>query len=293
MNFNKAKELLELDDTFTPEQVKQNYHRLSLKFHPDKGGNTNDFVTITQAYEFMSNQQNEQSGQTEQSGPKINLNEIFRSFINPALHKVFTKVSDFPFFAKRKEIMLYISPREFLEGTKKEVEQTFKLHCGCQPVFCHRCRGFSVKTCEECNGFGVIQNCGECDNGFTNHSRVINVSIPPKSLKSIIVPEDRRYSSPEMIIHVELKKSKSKKNNYFVKQDKLYYRYPITLKESITGFEKTFKDPFDNICNVKSDTILQKNDGYTISNDLILLFDIIYPEKLSNQVIQQLKQINF
>jgi DnaJ family protein A protein 2 len=52
MNLESAKEILELDSNFTPEQVKQNYHRLSLKHHPDKGGDTNDFIKITQAYEF-------------------------------------------------------------------------------------------------------------------------------------------------------------------------------------------------------------------------------------------------
>ena len=50
MNLESAKELLELSGNFTLEQVKQNYHRLSLKHHPDKGGDPEKFKELNEAW---------------------------------------------------------------------------------------------------------------------------------------------------------------------------------------------------------------------------------------------------
>jgi DnaJ-class molecular chaperone len=43
-------ESLGLDETCTASQVKKAYFKLSLKLHPDKGGNVTDFKRITMAY---------------------------------------------------------------------------------------------------------------------------------------------------------------------------------------------------------------------------------------------------
>lgn len=280
MDFEKAVEILELEKNFTPEQVKQNYHRLSLKHHPDKGGNPDDFVKITQAYEILTKPKQQQP---ELKTSTINLNDIFRSFISPNLHKfkIFTKDNSF-FGATKKEITVTITPKQFLEGTVKEIEQPYKLSCGCDPHFCDRCRGFSLQTCKMCNGLGVLY-CGNCINGFTSHTRKIKIVIEKNSLKTIYFEN--------LIIQVELEKNQEL--FYFVKDNRLYYRYQITLKESLVGFEKTFKDPFDITHKITSNNIIKQNDGYFISDNFFLLFDIIYPKKLKRSVMKQLKQIDF
>jgi len=279
MNLESAKEILELNDNFTPEQVKQNYHRLSLKHHPDKGGNSDNFIKITKAYEFITQEK------VTRPANVINLNEIFRNIIKPNLHhinKVFQKpTSTTTFFGFKKEIIITLTPKEFLEGCTKEIDQYFKLACGCEPLFCHRCRGFSLNGCEDCMGSGIIQNCGECKNGFITHSRKININIPKNSLKSIFLENT--------IVNLKLENE----NNYFVKNDKLYYNYNISLKESLIGFSKTFKDPFDFEHTITSTSIIKQNDGYSLPSKIILLFNVIYPKKLNKSVIAQLKKIDF
>jgi len=276
MNLNSAKEILELNDNFTPEQVKQNYHRLSLKYHPDKGGNSNDFIQITKAYEFITQEK------VTKPANVINLNDIFRTFITPNLHKINKVFSTKPtFFGFKKETTIYLTPREFIEGVTKEIDEVYKMACGCEPFFCHKCKGFSLTGCDDCMGSGIIQNCSECTNGFTTHSRKIKIHIPNNNLKSIVLENS--------IIHLKLENN----NNYFVKNDKLYYNYNISLKESLVGFSKTFKDPFDFEHTITSTSIIKQNDGYFIPNGIILLFNVIYPQKLSKSVIAQLKQINF
>jgi len=272
MNFNKAKHILELGNSYTPEQVKQNYHRLSLKFHPDKGGDSEDFVELTNAYNFITNEQPDV--------PKINLNHIFQTFVKmPFVTSNIHKVNSF--FGFKKEINVKITPREFLEGTTKEIEEPYKVKCGCEPQFCDRCRGFSLHNCQKCNGSGITF-CGTCINGYITHTKIMFVSIPKNSLKNI--------SLENIVVCLELD---STKKNYFVKDEKLYYRYKISLKESLVGFEKTFKDPFGFEHTIKSNGIIRQNDGYFISSGIYLVFEVVYPKKLNNCVIKQLKSMEF
>jgi DnaJ-class molecular chaperone len=276
MDFERAKRILELENNFTPDQLKQNYHRLSLKFHPDKGGNPEDFVQLSQAYQILQTENVENVENIEKEvKTSINLNDVFRTFIKPIVSNNLMKVKSF--FGFKKEITVDITAKEFLEGTVKEVEELYKLNCGCDPQFCDRCRGFTFNVCNKCNGTGITF-CGRCVSGFTNHTRKIKVNIT--SLKSIVLEN--------LIIHVELKEKK-----YFVKDDKLYYNYNITLKDSLIGFEKTFKDPFDFEHTITSNSIIKQNDGYFISKKVFLLFNVVYPKKLSKSVIKQLKQIDF
>lgn len=51
MNFY---EILECDVNDPPNVIKKNYKRLSLKYHPDKGGDSNKFIEINTAYSVLS-----------------------------------------------------------------------------------------------------------------------------------------------------------------------------------------------------------------------------------------------
>jgi DnaJ-class molecular chaperone len=264
MNFNEAKTLLELPDNFNNENVKQNYHQLSLKHHPDKGGDTQTFVKIKQAYEYL----------TKNQQPKenvINLNDIFRTFINGS--NIFKKPS---FFGFKKEITLNISPKEFLTSTTKEIEVVQKTNCSCEQQFCSRCRGFSFNHCTICLGAGIVQQCEKCLNGFITTKQKQIVDIPKANMSPIVLES--------VIINLKLSDPK-----FFVKDNKLYYRYNISLKESLTGFKKTFKDPFEIEHQIVSNTIVKQNDGYFINDLLYIVFNIVYPKKL----LTQLKNIDF
>ena len=267
MNFNQAKKILELPDDFNKEMIKQKYHKLSLKHHPDKGGNEEDFKNITLAYEFLTKNQIPQP-----QFNVINLNDIFRTFLNQG--NAFKKNA--PFFGFKKQVNLTISPREFLESTTREVEINDKTNCSCEQKFCNSCRGFSFNNCSNCLGAGIIQQCEKCVNGFITTKRIQIVSIPKTSLEPIVLES--------VIINLKLNDP-----NFFVKDNKLFYNYNISLKDSLTGFNKTFKDPFGNQHSVTSNTIIKQNDGYFITDSFYLLFNIVYPKRL----LTQLKNIDF
>ena len=73
----------------------------------------------------------------------------------------------------------------------------------------------------------------------------------------------------------------------------MYYRYNISLKDSLTGFHKIFKDPFGNSHDIVVKNIVRTNDGYQLKNKLILVFEVVYPESIPQAVIEQLKLLDF
>ena len=50
-------ELLEIDENnFDMDILKKNYHKMCLKYHPDKGGCPEKFKLIQEAYEILSDE---------------------------------------------------------------------------------------------------------------------------------------------------------------------------------------------------------------------------------------------
>jgi len=47
--------LLELDITFTLEELKRSYRTKALRLHPDKGGSHESFVSLNEAYKYLRN----------------------------------------------------------------------------------------------------------------------------------------------------------------------------------------------------------------------------------------------
>ena len=293
MNLLKARSILELPDNYTDEILKKNYRALAMKFHPDKNKSADaneKFSEINQAYEFIS-----KGVPQEQNYQKVDnlFSTIFKSFT----------VNFPPFQApkmnKRKEIHISLTPREYFEGTTKQVP--IKERCNCEQNICNFCGGcgFNISQpnvnfkplggCMNCVGEGYTQSCSNCENGFI--TKTMNISIAPNITNFEIFHEAVgliKLSIPEP---------------YFLKEEKMYYRYNISLKDSLTGFHKIFKDPFGDSHDIIVKNIIRTNDGYQLNNfiagkfpannKLILVFNVIYPETIPQAVIEQLKLLDF
>ena len=249
MDFLEAIHILDLPVNFTPENLKKNYRKLVMEYHPDKirdpdkckdPDNSDQIIKIQQAYEFLNT-------------PHVNdLNNFFGK-----IFKTFAPIY--------KEID--ISPKEYLTGTTVEVK--IPTNCNCTQNLCKSCigcgyslNGFNLETCIDCLGNGTVKVC-KC-----KLFKIINIVIPSKP------------NMDNLIITCNLKlKLKLNSSNYVFSKNKLYYTFDISLKESLIGFKKKFKDPFENehIVVIKN-TIIKQNDGYQINEDICLLFNIIYPE---------------
>ena len=274
MNLLEALQVLELSDDYTPEMLKKNYKSMAMKYHPDKNNepDANDkFLKVSQAYEFLLNPTPDPVFQSP------DLSFLFKSF-NP-----FNLFNQIP-IKKQNEVLIDLTAKEYFTGTTKSVK--VKTICNCEKNICINCAGsgFNLKnnkgvilnTCMECLGNGFIQKC----NG--NCKQIINIVLNSNlNLTEFLHP---------IVGTIKIKIEEP----YYLYNGKLFCKYNLTLKESLIGFNKIFKDPFDISHHICINKIIQTNDGYKLGSiDLTLVFNVIYPEKLNPLVIELLKDVNF
>ena len=46
-------EILQIPKNATDEEIKKAYRKMSLKYHPDKGGTTDEFIKVNMAYQIL------------------------------------------------------------------------------------------------------------------------------------------------------------------------------------------------------------------------------------------------
>jgi DnaJ-class molecular chaperone len=270
MNLERAKKILGLSNDFSDVELKKKYKDLAMKYHPDKyhEPDANEkFSEINQAHDFIKNGNNEVHEPF--NGFPFNPNFIFNMF-KTSFNKVKSKIT------------VTLSFIEYQEGAVKEV--SFEGPCICDKNLCLHCAGsgFSflgttMGPCTNCIGEGFVECCNGCD-----RTKKVTINIGPK------VNLDAVLLHPLVgEIRLELEKP------FFYKSGVVYYRFDISLKESLTGFNKIFKDPFGVEHNVRVNTLVKSNDGYRINDTYILVFNVIYPKRLNKSVIKTLSELSF
>ena len=268
MDFSRAREILDLPQQFDETLLKKRYHISAIKYHPDKNSDpdaNHKFQEIKSAYEFLLKNKNG-------DGLDSVLGNIFKSFTTQF---VFPRARNI-----NNQTVINITALEYLTGTTKKIVR--KRLCDCQPKSCNQCSGcgFSdrLDACMECTGDGYTKKCGRCINGYAE--QIIHVPIIPRQQMQFIDP---------VIGGVVLKLEE----NYFVKENMLCCYYNITLKESLTGFKKTFKDPFGKSHEITTENIVKTNDGYRVDTGIVVVFNVIYPKRLAPDIVEQIKVLNF
>jgi hypothetical protein len=253
MNLSEAKKILELGENYTPEEIKANYRRLIKIYHPDKSG--------SDSCEFIKIQEAYTFIQKEKPCENI-VENILRSFN-------FEK-----FFNINFNSVIEITALEYLTGTTKEIK--VKTNCRCQKPICKKCLGtgttIQLTACDICFGECYTKIC-KCEN---------------YTFKKVVIPPKPR--------NLKIENYKIELKEYKLIGNKLTKMFDITLKESLLGFTKTFEDPFGENHKIISNTIVKQNDGYTIksrNHEIVLLFNVIYPEKLNKTVKKVLSTLDF
>jgi len=289
MNADRAKKILKLGENFTPEELKKSYRRLAMLYHPDKCDlpDANEkFNEIQSAYSYLQ----KGNENTNISADEI-LKNIFKSFSSNIINgipinKIFNRSR-----SNQKPNKLYITPKEYFTGTTKSVLLDLG-KCNCESLLCTSCAGsgysMDFNVCTNCMGDGWIKSCN------MNCSNKVELNIPIPSLINLegrVIVDCSNGSTKEY--KIELNDSR-----YFYENGNLYCNFDITLKESLIGFNKIFKDPFDNIHNIFiKNNIIKQNDGYSLdlnyqnhSHKMILLFNILYPPKISRELREIIKK---
>jgi DnaJ-class molecular chaperone len=306
MNAERAKKILNLGETFTPEELKKSYRRLVMLYHPDKctlPDANEKFNEIQSAYSYLQN------GGEENINVDEILKNIFKSFSSNIINGIpINKIFNNSRSNSTKPNKLYITPKEYFTGTTKSILLDLG-NCNCESLLCNSCAGsgysMDFNVCTNCMGDGWIKSCNN-----SNCSNKVEVHIPIPSLinldgKIIVdcsngspIGSNSPYSGTPRVLSTKEYKVELNDSQYFYENGNLYCNFDITLKESLIGFNKIFKDPFDNIHNIFiKNNIIKQNDGYSLdlkyqnhSHKMVLLFNILYPPKISKELREIIKK---
>lgn len=277
MNLLDAETILELPKGYSKLDIKNNYKRLALKYHPDKyKGPDDQFIQIQKAYHYLNS--NGSSKKLENIDLFKTFNDILKTFVIPPIN--------IPIHRKTGiKIKVPITINDYFLGISKNIK--VPCNCNCEKSLCINCAGcgynilsFDVKifkksldVCMDCLGDGYNKICNCYDE--------VKLKLEPF------------FDIPHKLFDISLIDDK-----YFFKNDILYYNFDISFKESLVGFQKTFIDPFENKHLITVNEIIKKGDGYSIKingklSALILIFNVNYPKKLNNKLKDILLSIDF
>jgi len=223
-------EILGVSRDASTADIKKAFYKLAHKYHPDKGGDSEKFKEVSEAYQVLSNKEKRDqydkfgsvpgNGQGFQGFPGgfgtqwqesnfgssfggIDLNDIFSDFFGGATSQ--------PSRRKEKaqgrgvEINLEISLEEAALGVKKDI--SFRTY-----ISCEHCQGkgyepgSKLKTCSFCQGEGVIRE--EKRTFLGNFTQIVECpkckgrgKIPEKPCK-VCGGDGRYYGKKEIEVEV-------------------------------------------------------------------------------------------
>lgn len=282
MNYYK---ILGLSKTATQEEIKKRYKKLVLEHHPDKGGNSDKFREIQEAYEVLSN-----------DNLKTEYDKNYQSIkMNDTYYK------------------LNITLREAYMGINKTIKINTKHICEKCKKHCRSCNGLGIQTvelnfgpfrhiqkmgCRECNGMGVkiekTQEC-KCEMGFFREEKTIVFEIErgdiiSKTYKINGLGEQpkRDWDIPGDVI-IEIAKEEC--DSQFTRRGyDLLHKIQIKFTDAIVGVKLSIHHytKMIEIDTSKYFGIIVPNKEYIIKGegieykekkgDLIIKFEFIYPE---------------
>lgn len=166
-------EILGVNRTATPADIKKAYRALAAKYHPDKNPGDKSaeekFKEISAAYDVLGDEAKKAnydkfgSESGPQAGPGMNMEDIFENFSD-----MFSGGGFESFFGGRRG---GTRPGDFIENLQKEVELTLEeIYLGVKKnitirryIKCGECNGLGAKSpadivkCSTCNGTGQMK----------------------------------------------------------------------------------------------------------------------------------------
>ena len=286
-------EILEIDKNSTQEDIKKSYLKLSLLHHPDKNGNSQESINkiqdINEAYEVLSNQEKKMMYDNKQNGM------IFPPGMDDIpvdLHNLFSNI-----FSQDNE---FNSFRVFFNGNGHHIINPPSIM---QTIVIPFERVLSnLKIPIEINRFVQEQNRRIQEN------ETIYIDIP-KGIDDgeiIFIKEkgniiDNFKGNVKIFIKIE--------NNTEFKRIglDLIYEKTISLKEALCGFCFELKHLNGKTYTITNSStighVICQNYKKIIPNmglmrdehlgNLVIVFNVKFPDQLSEDVLEELKKINF
>ena len=320
-------EILEVPETAQLDDIKKSYRKLSMMYHPDKNKNNPDatakFQKISEAYETLGDKEKKNEYDMTRNNPFIKMMNSqgqgppFGQGMNP-VDEIFSSIFGMPFGPGQ----------QFGQGSPFGPGQQF----GQGSPFGPNIRVFHNGVQVNQPNFlqkptSIIKNI------VVPINKILTGTIIPIDIERWLIQDGHKIFETETIYvtmpkgiddgEIVLLKEKGNiarddckgdikiiikiENNTEFKRSglDLIYVKIITLKEALCGFTFELKYITDKVYTINntSGNIISSGYNKIIPNmgfsrdqhtgNLIIMFDIKFPDKLSEEVIVQLKQIDF
>ena len=311
---NSFYSILDVLETASPDDIKKSYRKLSMLYHPDKNGNSQEskekIQKINEAYEVLGDAERKKEYDMTQNNPFFKmmgqgLNSNMNSNMNP-VDELFSSIFGMPFMSSGGPDISFMGPnvRVFHNG---------------RPI-----QGFG-------QGFQkpapIVQNINvPIDKILTGTTIPVDIErwIMENGLKvseheTVYVTVPKGIDEGEIIILKEKGNVLSESNKgdikIFVKIENntdfkrsgldLILEKSITVKEALCGFTFELKYITGKVYTITNNSGNIISHGYKklipnmgLSRDnhtgnLLIIFDVKFPEKLSEETLSALKVVQF
>ena len=316
--------ILEIEETATPNEIKKAYRGLSLKFHPDRNQNNPDacskFQKINEAYETLSDIEKKNEYDMNRKNPFFKMmngnsrdttvDDFFSNLFGMHGMQFNHRNEGMPFgHGMGMGMGMPFGPgiHVFHNGNPVHIHQSFSQ--GLQkppPIITHIT--IPIKTALLGNNMSIEIERWRVENGHKIFEKEIVHIIIPKGIDEgeIIVLRDKGNVINETV-KGDIKFFINIENNSEFKRSgiDLIFEKKITLKEALCGFSFELKHLNERTYTINNNigTIIPSgfkkiipNMGMTkegITGNLLIIFDVEFPTKLSETVLESLKMIDF
>jgi len=273
MNTCRALEIMGYNPKDEPEksELRRRFHSLSLRNHPDKGGDTEKFREINQAYRILIG---EEKADDTILPPQTKTDEMF-SEVFAGFEGLFSKFSGQKQIKTRKK-RVCLSVNELFFGSVQELEFIQGKPCtkcagtgtGSKQI-CVECSGagyfmidrdtqrnpsFRKVYCQKCKGKGAVgrgstKMCGGCSGNKMEYEKLKKSIRIPKGVKhnTRIIVGDNTETPTELIVqHPNMMDPEWKGWSLNEETRNIEYVLDISLKDAMFGNTITIPHPNGN-----------------------------------------------
>ncbi len=311
MNLNKARSILNVSETDSPDEIKKKYKQLCKQYHPDINkdpGAEAKFKEVGEAYQVVSSGKStdhEDRFQHHEGGfnPFEGGFNPFNPFGKQVIHE-----------AENIDLYTTISFAESVLGCKKDLQFTRNIKCkDCNGQGesninngCEKCHGSGqitgrqghmmfIRTCDKCGGRTQSKPCTTCHTkGTLSADTSINVSVPGGVQNGNILRIggmghfSGSFGPMDQNSDVHLHISVTPTPGLMLENQHVISNLDISLLEALTGCNKTVSTVLgDKEINIKKlsknkDEVIINNHGVNRRGHQKVILNIIYPNNVDN-----------
>tara|TARA_X000000368_G_scaffold403213_1_gene377947 strand:+ start:391 stop:1302 length:912 start_codon:yes stop_codon:yes gene_type:complete len=297
--------VLGVDESSSQDDIKKSYRKLSLKHHPDRGGDAEQFKKINEAYSILGDvekrrmykMQNSNPFAQMHSGSPGDIDPIFKMFFGggfPGMPGMTGGMGGMPGMPGMPHVQIFRNGQPINMQTLQKPSPIIK------NIVINLEQSYTGLTYPvQIDRWILVNNMKRIE----KEKLYINISKGVDTGEIMIIKDkgnainDRLKGDIKLHIKVE--------NNTNMKRDglNLVYKKDITLKESLTGFKFDIKHINGKTYTINNEggNIIPSNYIKEIANlgmsrqnntgKLIIKFNVIFPETLTNEQIKSLKDI--